>query len=220
MISIHKIVNSPITSNCYIIANLNNKSCFVVDPGSIDDELLINYLYSNRLIVTGVILTHEHFGHISGVNRLSSKFQFQLICSKEAALGLINSKMNLSAFDDQIQPVVINIIPRIVKDNEQMIFGNNKLSFYYTPGHSAGSMCFRIGNYFFTGDTLLHNQKTRLNLPGSNKNEYADSVKKLNFLIEPFMQIYPGHGDCFIYTSKYTIMNEFTKNCLNQNNNI
>jgi len=200
LIKVHRIVNSPITSNCYVISSLEmGSSCIVVDPGSNDNQLLIDYINSNCLIVKDVILTHEHFDHIAGVIDLHSKYKLELICSIETAKGIGNSKKNLSAFNDQIRPVEIQIIPSIVKDNEQIIFGNSKLCFYNTPGHSTGSMCFSIDNYFFTGDTLLYNRKTRLNLPGSNKEHFAETIKKLIHVMKPGMQVCPGHGHYFVH---------------------
>jgi len=199
LINVQRIVNLPITSNCFVITSEDSFSCIVVDPGSLENQSLINYLDANNLSVSKVILTHEHFDHIGGVINLYSKFEFQLLCSLKTAVGIADNRINLSYYHDQIQPIEIFITPKIVNDNDELIFGGNPLTFYLTPGHSAGSTCFNIGNYFFTGDTILDNKKTRLNLPGSSKKYFAETKIKLDNLLKFDMRICPGHGDCFIY---------------------
>jgi glyoxylase-like metal-dependent hydrolase (beta-lactamase superfamily II) len=203
LLDIYKIVNSPIPSNCFLIIDKATRCCIVVDPGSFNDnDNLITYIIKNNLSVSYVILTHEHFDHIAGVDKLYSKFQFELICNRETAIGIANSKKNLSAFNDQMLPVEINITPSIVKDTEHMVFAGNTLTFYDTPGHSPGSMCFSIDQYFFSGDTFLFEHKTRLNLPGSNKKQYIETQIRLRQIIKTGMHIFPGHGICFDFDYK------------------
>lgn len=58
-------------------------------------------------------------------------------------------------------------------------------------------MCFSVDNFFFTVDTLFNGQKTRLNLSGSNRNQFSKTLEKLKRVIEPEVLICPGHGDYF-----------------------
>ncbi len=204
MIALHKLVNSPITSNCYILIHKETKSCLVIDPGTYDNnDHLLSFITKNNLTVSQVILTHEHFDHLAGIDKLYSEFQFELICSIETAKGISNSKKNLSAFNDQMLPIEIKKTPLIVEDTDNMFFANNKLTFYYTPGHSTGSMCFTYNQYFFSGDTLLYEQKTRLNLPGSNKKQFQETLIRLKQIAKPGMQICPGHGISFTFELKH-----------------
>jgi glyoxylase-like metal-dependent hydrolase (beta-lactamase superfamily II) len=203
LLYLHKLENSPIPSNCYVVIDEETGRCIVVDPGSYDDnQHLEEYITKNKFTIIFVVLTHEHFDHIAGIDKLYSKFPFELICTKETAIGISNSRRNLSFFNDLMLPVVINTTPSIVMDSCQLLFKNETLTFYHTPGHSPGSMCFIIDQYFFSGDTLLHAYNTRLNLPGSNKKQFAETLVKLKQIIEPGMIICPGHGNCFKYGHK------------------
>lgn len=200
MIEIKRLINSPIPSNCYLIIDKDASCCIIIDPGSLDgNSNLERFINDNKLTIKFVILTHEHFDHIGGVNTLQSSFQFDLLCSLEAAKALTDSKKNLSAYNDQMESVNVNITPVIAKENEEIYFAGNNMKFHYTPGHSPGSMCFSYGNHFFSGDTLLHNQKARLNLPGGDKRQYEATLEKLKTVLFRGMLVNPGHGNAFTF---------------------
>ena len=200
MITIVQIPNSPISSNSYLVYDIDSSSCIIIDPGTFDEtNVLTIFLEDNGLNVKYVILTHEHFDHIAGVINLQKNFQFDLICSKYTAIGLTDPKRNLSAFSDQIKPIIITQKPTILNNSDLISLLGLKFQFFNTPGHSAGSMCFLFDQHFFSGDTLLNELKTRLNLPGSDKNQYKLSLEKINHFLKHGMRVYPGHGDSFIY---------------------
>ena len=62
--------NQPIDSNCYVIYEEYHKSCIIIDPGTYGSKEVIKFIDSKNLIAEYVILTHEHFDHIWGVNAL------------------------------------------------------------------------------------------------------------------------------------------------------
>ena len=55
------------TSNCYVLIKDNN--CIVIDPG-FKDEKLYNFLNNKKLNVDSIILTHGHYDHWGGLNKL------------------------------------------------------------------------------------------------------------------------------------------------------
>lgn len=203
MISVIRILNPPINSNTYLLTDALSMSSIIIDPGSLDANIKIErFVNANKLKIKFVLLTHEHFDHIAGVNDLSEKYHFTLLCSSLTAKALLDARKNLSAFaDDIVEPIIINSAPEIVGDEEIIPFGDNSICFISSPGHSPGSMCVITDNYFFSGDTILPNYKTRLNLPGSNREQYRFSIKKISRFLKQGMTIYPGHGESFIYKS-------------------
>ena len=195
MINIHRIINYPVPSNCYVISHSSLKSCIVIDPGTENNVALLEYLDVNQLNIKEVILTHEHYDHIAGVNDLSIKKSFNLICSKSAAWGIGNSKANFSYYVDGYETYEIKREVSIIGDRETISFGDCEIIIYETPGHSPGSICFNIDQNLFTGDTLLNGTKVPLNLPGSNKANYRTSIEKLKKTFRSEIMIYPGHGE-------------------------
>jgi hydroxyacylglutathione hydrolase len=194
------LINELFNSNCYLIEN-NTSFCIIVDPGNISLVSLLEILKKNRKIIKAVIITHEHYDHIAGLNSLSVSYEFELICSKACNVAISNSKANLSTYIDGIAPYVVTKRAFEIDDGSTLNIEGHICTFFSTPGHSPGGICIKIGNDFFTGDTLLNNIKTPLTFPHSNRKHYAESLEKLKLLIDPGMMIYPGHGEPFIFES-------------------
>lgn len=63
-----------------------------------------------------------------------------------------------------------------------------------TPGHDKGCLCYRVGDYFFTGDSYIPGVETVTKLRGGNKEDNERSLMKLKTLFSPNTLICPGHG--------------------------
>ena len=80
-----------------------------------------------------------------------------------------------------------------VKDGDRLEFGEVCLEIIHTPGHTPGSICVRVGDSLFTGDTLFRQGVGRTDLGAGDQGKLADSLKKLMMLDDNLM-VYPGHG--------------------------
>lgn len=198
MESTYRITNNLKNSNAYFVS-VSDKSVVMIDPGSTTITDYIYWLNNHNKTIDSILLTHEHYDHCAGVNALLDLFPIRLICSLHASKAIKNPKHNFSAYIEEVTPFEINHTPTIVKDFEQLVIGNKEFQFFETPGHSPGSMCIKVNNNIFTGDTLLNNIKTPINIPRSNKDDYYQSIKKLNGIIKPNSIIYPGHGEISNY---------------------
>jgi hydroxyacylglutathione hydrolase len=196
-IEITKLLNFPINSNCYIISKKNSENCIVVDPAQEQGYSLIEYLSTNNLSPSFIILTHEHFDHISSLEFLRTKYNCKVIASIICSESITNSKKNLSVFYDQKG---FNCLPAdlLIENNGSLFeWQNSVFNFYLTPGHSEGGICFSLGNNLFTGDTLLQSNKTVVKLPGGNKRKLDKSVNMLFELFGGETWVFPGHGEIF-----------------------
>ena len=63
---VYRLVYEPVASNMYAI--LKNKVALVLDPHQSDD--LVVLFKKERIERVNILLTHEHYDHISGVNWL------------------------------------------------------------------------------------------------------------------------------------------------------
>ncbi|MDJ0646983.1 MAG: MBL fold metallo-hydrolase [Flavobacteriaceae bacterium] len=196
---IHQIINSFHLSNTYVL-ELSQKQVVLIDVGNSDR--IKSWLISNKMEVKSVILTHEHSDHCHGLNELYKMSKFELYCSHMCALNIKNSKQNISRYIDELTTFEVEIDNiRIVNDGETLeILGQNFL-FIETPGHSPGSICIVTDDKVFTGDTILNNIKTPLNLPHSSKKDYLKSIDKLKSYLNLGMTIYPGHDSPFRFKS-------------------
>ncbi|MEJ2694986.1 MAG: MBL fold metallo-hydrolase, partial [Candidatus Thiodiazotropha sp.] len=70
--------------------------------------------------------------------------------------------------------------------------GNMLIEPILTPGHTQGSMCYKIGNNLFTGDVLF---AEGCGICKDMSSAYAmfDSIELLKSLTSPETKIFPGH---------------------------
>ena len=199
MLSIYQIRNVPVSSNCYVIFDKAvGESCIVVDPGTPDNRELITFLKKEDLKISFIILTHEHFDHCWGVNQLLEKFSIPIVCSRLCKERIRDEKKNCSVFYGNNQGFTINSKVISIESLEyDLPFANRVLYFFHTPGHSDASVCVKVDNYLFTGDTLIKDTRTVTKLPTGSMKRLHYSINRLRELQGNGYIVCPGHGDMF-----------------------
>lgn len=178
-----------LAANTYVVSDSNN-NCVIIDP-SVDYDGIINYINKNKLNPNGVLLTHGHFDHIKGVNRLLNTFQIPLFVHPEDDCMLKNPRINLSMYEN----VIIKKEPTFVNDKEKLKLLEDDIEVIYTPFHTKGSVCYYFINnkLLFSGDTLFNGSIGRDDLPNAIPSKKRESLNKLTKLPKE-TKIYPGHG--------------------------
>lgn len=187
--------NSPIASSCYLVKDEKSGRILVVDPGSEDMSPIINIEIEKS--IDKIILTHEHFDHISGCNYLFERFNTPILCSSYCAEAIIDAKNNMSLFYEPPGFVVKNDLKVINNYNTLIKWYGNQLIFYESHGHSIGGICFTIGEYLFTGDSLIENVRTVTKLKNGSKEKLVEFIKLLESLKGNGYVVCPGHGEMF-----------------------
>jgi len=199
-INIERIYNKPVNSNSYIIYSVKYKSCIIIDPGTKDSQEIIEFINRQDLSPEFILLTHEHFDHIWGINSLKERFSVPLICSSICASGIIDKKKNMSVFYDQVGFVTKEADFITENLNNQLKFNGLTINFINTPGHTMASICIQVDKNLFSGDTLIKDSKTVTKLPGGNKTKLLHSIYNLNLLFkDKQIIVFPGHGDHFTF---------------------
>lgn len=172
-------VNSVFSSCSYIInASFGN---IMVDCGDDSDE------ERNTSPIQYILLTHCHFDHIYGLNRVLQRNPSALIYTNEAGRELLlNAKKNLSLFYEEVFECHYPDRIKTVQDGA-IIDGFTGL---FTPGHHPSCITWIMDNSIFSGDAYIPGIKTVTNLPGGNKVQAEDSVRRILSLKGT---IYPGH---------------------------
>jgi glyoxylase-like metal-dependent hydrolase (beta-lactamase superfamily II) len=75
-----------------------------------------------------------------------------------------------------------------LQDGSCIDFGGDQLIAVHTPGHTADHLCFRLGDYLFTGDHIMGGSTVII----EDAAAYMTSLEKVAAL-EP-AHLYPGHG--------------------------
>lgn len=198
-----------ITANSYIIYDDNTS--ILIDCG-IDDEKEIKRIFNTYTTLNTILLTHGHFDHIRGINKILDKKMTIYLSKKDFEL-LNNPSLNGS--EDFMENVSVDIKPIEVIDNQILEFNNLKFKVIETPFHTMGSVCYLYLNeeMLFTGDTLFRGSIGRYDFETSNPKLIKSSLSKLKKLLDTYddLKVYPGHGN--ITTLKNEVMlNPFFRN--------
>lgn len=178
-------------TNCYLITDSESGDMAVVDCGAKSTELLKEINSRQKGKVKYILLTHGHFDHTTGVEWLKNETNAQIVISEKENNFI--SKNDLSIAEKRVFPQKFTA-DITVNDKNVLDLGSTKISVIETPGHSAGSVCYRIDNYLFCGDTIMCETIGRTDLPTGNMNEMAQTLKKLA-AIKDDLQLFPGHGE-------------------------
>jgi glyoxylase-like metal-dependent hydrolase (beta-lactamase superfamily II)/rhodanese-related sulfurtransferase len=148
----------------YMVASTYDKSAIVIDATCEIDKAISKIVNKNELRITKLIDTHMHADHLSGATRLAKKYGADVYISSLEGYNTKNGTEEMSF--------------KSIRDGDIIQVGDGiVLEAIHTPGHTNGSMSFRLqnsinktkttnssnnvdkdnnhNNYLFTGDTLF-----------------------------------------------------------------
>jgi len=84
-----------------------------------------------------------------------------------------------------------------LEDGQVVEVGKVRLHGIYTPGHTEGSICFRVEGspILFSGDTLFPGGPGNTKFPGGDFPTIIRSLETKLFTLPDELRVLPGHGD-------------------------
>ena len=183
---IKKLLAGVYGANCYILFDEEAKEAVVLDPGGdVDDiEKELNRLQAK---VKYIVLTHGHFDHTTGVDRLKA------VTNATVAIGKNDNDMILKEVQ-YYGPLIEGGADITLCDGDILEFGKHSIKVIETPGHTPGGICLLVENHLFTGDTLFKRSIGRSDLTGGNHETLIRSIKEKLAILPKNTIVYPGHG--------------------------
>lgn len=141
-----------------------------------------------------VILTHAHFDHIYGLNRVAEVNPGVIVYTNAHGKEmLLNPRKNLSFYHGN--SFVFNYPDQIITiENNEIVnlgFGLTAQA-VFTPGHNPSCITWVTEHEIFTGDSYIPGIKTVTNLPGGDKTLAQASVELIKKTIGA-RTVHPGH---------------------------
>jgi glyoxylase-like metal-dependent hydrolase (beta-lactamase superfamily II) len=189
--------------NVYLIDG--GSEFLLIDIGYIDttDEIvdLIRRLDFNLSSCKMIIATHADADHIQGLARAK-----ELLKTKVAAHRL--SKEPLESGDEILTYATIKAqdfsipMPRckvdlLLDEGDVIEVGNQKLTVWHTPGHTAGQLSFKMGKLLFSGDNIYKDSCVGA-IDAHHGSNIPDFVKSLKRIVKDDAEfLLPSHGPVF-----------------------
>lgn len=177
----------PVQANCYLV--MENHHALIIDPADILPNL-DEILNQNDCTLDAIVLTHAHFDHISGVDKIVNEFGCDVYLNPNEFDFLQDPDLNSSSAFYMDVTCNANAKPLIEGKNEIAGF---EVEAIYCPGHSIGSTVLKIEDCLFTGDVLFQGSIGRMDLVTGSVTSMKQSLKKMYELDKDY-KIYPGHG--------------------------
>lgn len=177
----------PVQANCYLV--MENHHALIIDPADILPNL-DEILNQNDCTLDAIVLTHAHFDHISGVDKIVNKFGCDVYLNPNEFDFLLDPDLNSSSAFYMDVTCNANAKPLIEGKNEIAGF---EVEAIYCPGHSIGSTVLKIEDCLFTGDVLFQGSIGRMDLATGSVTSMKQSLKKLVQFNKDY-KVYPGHG--------------------------
>jgi glyoxylase-like metal-dependent hydrolase (beta-lactamase superfamily II) len=172
-IRIEKLELGPFGTNAYIVTCRKTRDSAIIDAPA-EANVIIDKLKNTT--PKYILLTHNHMDHIGALAQLRAEL-----------------KVRLAAHASDTRPLTSP--PEILLNNGDTVgLGTLKLTVLHAPGHTPGSLCFRVGSYLISGDTIFPGGPGKTNSPDDFR-QIIKSITEKIFILPDATQIYPGHGD-------------------------
>lgn len=180
-------------TNCYFLYREGQKEVVFVDPADRGDSIY-EALQEKGFVVAGILLTHGHFDHIWGAEKLRELSGAKIYALDAEEALCLDAGLNVSKMAGRactVQPDVL------VKDGEEITVAGICCKVIATPGHTGGSCCYYVAEagFLVSGDTLFQESVGRTDFPTGSMSEIVRSIKERLFCLPPDTKVYPGHGE-------------------------
>jgi hydroxyacylglutathione hydrolase len=185
-------------ANCYIVAPGPGQECLIIDPGQDAEAGIDEIVAEYKLRPAAVLATHGHIDHIWSVAPVCGARNIpayihpadrDLLTDPARGLSLAAGQqlfggLTLTEPDDVLA----------LSDGMTLDLAGISLIVDHAPGHTQGSVTFRLPDTIFTGDLLFAGSIGRTDLPGGDYQTILDSLSRVCLPLPDKTVVLSGHG--------------------------
>ena len=175
-LQIHKLVVGPFDNNVFVLRCRDTGDAVLLDAANEHEKLLE---LAQSLNVRRILETHGHWDHIQAVPAM-----------REAGYEVAVTALDAPRLKDVGYDVFLD-------DKEVVEVGRVRLEAIHTPGHTEGSICFKVAGspILFSGDTLFPGGPGNTTFEGGDFPTIIRSLETKLFTLPADTIVLPGHGD-------------------------
>jgi len=174
----------------YVVYEKAGSKCIIIDSVLSYDpksgrthtkmaDQVVEFVKQNDLKTEWILETHAHADHVTAAPYLKTNLGGKVAIGDHISLvqGVFKSIFNLeNAF-----PTDGSQFDHLLKDGEEVYFGNLSFKAIFVPGHTPACMAYQVGDAIFVGDTMFMPDvgTARCDFPGGDAHVLYQSMKKI-----------------------------------------
>lgn len=174
----------------YVVYEKPGSSCIIIDSVLSYDpksgrthtklaDAVIQFVNENHLKTEWILETHAHADHITAAPYLKSKLGGKVAIGDHISTvqGVFKGIFNL----ENSFPTDGSQFDYLLKDGEEIHFGNLSFKAIFVPGHTPACMAYQVGDAVFVGDTMFMPDvgTARCDFPGGDAHVLYQSMRKI-----------------------------------------
>jgi glyoxylase-like metal-dependent hydrolase (beta-lactamase superfamily II) len=145
---------------------------------SIADQV-IDFIKKNDLKTEWILETHAHADHFTAAPYLKAKLGGKTAIGDHISVvqGVFKNIFNLE-YEFKVDGSQFD---HLLKDGEEIHFGNLSFKALFVPGHTPACMAYQVGDAVFVGDTMFMPDvgTARCDFPGGDARTLYQSIKRI-----------------------------------------
>lgn len=181
----------------YLVGDLDTRQCAVVDPAW-DIGGIIDAAAADDMKITAALVTHYHPDHCGG-----SMFGFDI-----QGIAELGARCGCKAHVHRLEAEAVCMVTGLANSDlvlhdsgDRVKVGGIEIEVLHTPGHTPGSICFRVAGLthgeeeaLVAGDTLFLQGCGRVDLPGGDPEQMFRTLNERLATLPGEMLLLPGHA--------------------------
>lgn len=198
MAQVVRLTFNPFAENTYILFDESDE-CVIIDPGcytSMEERYLKQVIDEKGLKPVRLLNTHAHLDHIFGNSFVLHTWGLHAEMHPGEHGVLSSASVVAQMYGVPMRQPLTPPGPEL-KDGDEVVFGNTRLTCILAPGHSPAHLCFysAADKMLIGGDVLFEGSIGRTDLPGGDYDTLIMSIRERLYTLPDETVVFPGHGE-------------------------